>query len=899
MHRHRLIALGAVLCLGGLTLPAVASGGGPRLVQVASLLRGLAADTDRGPTDPATPVSVAITLSRPDTAGELATYQALYDPTSPSYRHFLTPAQFTERFGVSQERYDAARTWATSTGLSVWQSSAPRDVVQLRGTAAQAQKLFGVALHDFSRPAEPVRFYANTSAASVPAGLGITGVVGLNSHDRSHVTSSQPHSSIGQHVAGTRVPGQDGCDTTLACTGLTTPQDLWSIYDMPNTNFGSGQDVAVFGEGKTDPVIKDLRRFETVHGLRRVNVTVIPTDDDFKDNSGAIEWNLDTQAINGMAPDIGRIALYFGKDLSDASVLSVFTRWSGDATGPLTANASYSECEQAPGSDVYNATPLPVGTAGDAYTKASEATLRMATMLGKTLFSSTGDTGGSCYYGGANVNGVANTVVPLVGYPASSRYAVAAGGTVLYDDNPAAGAAPKRTLEYAWPFTGGGTSSFQAAGAYQGGSPGIAPGTCLSSPDGSSANTGKQCRGVPDVAAQSGDVTGNGYAITYGGSDTVAGGGTSLSSPLLAGMWARINAAAPAASGLGFANETFYAQAKKSDAIDARDFFDVGGVADSLPSGNGQFPAIPRTPGVDPTGWDFVSGLGVPDVANLMKDATGSLVPTHPRTPLPIPDLFAPCDPTGVINDAAGDALSVAGLVDLPFTSLNDPGLDIIKATIDYASTSGRLTFRVKMASLKDALYPGQFIRDDFSFAGKKYELQLQNALDGTKSYTLVNPPSAVGGSTVTTIGALDGGAFDTAASEIRASFTAAAFNAAAKPSSPLGAASVLTDLSILAQRPVRAAGSPGILLTADSADNGGCSANLRAVAAAPTVGSGSPVRAAGPKPHRKATKMTAAKAVVVSRPSSLAATGLPVGLGVVAVGLTGVGLLGLRRRRV
>src|SRR5258708_13187336 len=40
------------------------------------------------------------------------------------------------------------------------------------------------------------------------------------------------------------------------------------------------------------------------------------------------------------------------------------------------------------------------------------------------------------------------------------------------------------------------------------------------------------CRGIPDVAAQSGDVVSNGYTVTMSGNDNSAGGGTSLSSPL-------------------------------------------------------------------------------------------------------------------------------------------------------------------------------------------------------------------------------------------------------------------------------------------------------------------------------------------------------------------------------
>ena len=38
--------------------------------------------------------------------------QDLYDPTSPSYRQFLTVEEFTERFGPTQEDYDAVINFA-------------------------------------------------------------------------------------------------------------------------------------------------------------------------------------------------------------------------------------------------------------------------------------------------------------------------------------------------------------------------------------------------------------------------------------------------------------------------------------------------------------------------------------------------------------------------------------------------------------------------------------------------------------------------------------------------------------------------------------------------------------------------------------------------------------------
>src|SRR5271157_4476866 len=55
--------------------------------------------------------------------------QELYDPSSPSYKQYVTPKQFTERFGPSQEDYDALVAFAKANGFkSVGGSRDSRDL---------------------------------------------------------------------------------------------------------------------------------------------------------------------------------------------------------------------------------------------------------------------------------------------------------------------------------------------------------------------------------------------------------------------------------------------------------------------------------------------------------------------------------------------------------------------------------------------------------------------------------------------------------------------------------------------------------------------------------------------------------------------------------------------------
>ena len=40
----------------------------------------------------------------------------------------------------------------------------------------------------------------------------------------------------------------------------------------------------------------------------------------FTETDGNVEWDLDTQAATGMAPDVSRLVMYFGKSLDNAPI---------------------------------------------------------------------------------------------------------------------------------------------------------------------------------------------------------------------------------------------------------------------------------------------------------------------------------------------------------------------------------------------------------------------------------------------------------------------------------------------------------------------------------------------------------------------------------------------------
>src|ERR1043166_2200373 len=538
--RKVLVCLAAIVIVSGGTARADST-----VVLGNNVLRPITALRPTGPTNAMQPMSIGVGLTGQNPSGELAYLAAEYDPTSPYYQQFLDPDVYEQKFGVPADRFSAAVSWLQSGGLSVQTFPGVSEYILASGTAGQVQALLGVTFANYHIDAGD--FYANTNAPSVPASLGITGIAGLNNFESPRIASKQ-------RTSYTPAAPSAGMDINL-----TTPTDLWSIYNQPSNTKGEGAQLGLVGWGTTNNTLSDLRSFEAERGLPAIPVTItyFGAETSITDSGGEEEWNIDTQASTGMAPNATALKLCFGKAGTDADLLAAYNAWAGDKHGPLQGSSSFGGCEEDPVADQ-------AGT-GNAKQDLWEAALRRAVIEGRTMFASSGDSGAGCPAFGIALNGVLLVPTPWLNYPSVSPNAVSVGGTVLYWNDATAATPASRALEYSWNCGGGGSRLFLAASSYQ---KSVVTLLCASDPHGNPYIPPAPCRGIPDVSSQSGDVASNGYMITAGGKNDQAGGGTSLSSPLWLGMWARIQAASK--KGKGFANYTLYSH--------PADFFDVGGL---------------------------------------------------------------------------------------------------------------------------------------------------------------------------------------------------------------------------------------------------------------------------------------------------------------------------------
>ncbi len=177
------------------------------------------------------------------------------------------------------------------------------------------------------------------------------------------------------------------------------------------------------------------------------------------------------------------------------------------------------------------------------------------------------------------------------GYPAFSPNVLAIGGTTLNLDATGTYPGTGSSGETGWTGSGGGTSAFETEPAFQR----------------SVQNTG--FRTIPDIAALADPNTGVAFYDPYdNGASTPWGvvGGTSLSSPLMAGMFAIIDQGRVHYGGQTFSTLEAQTNLYSLFATKNSDFHDI------ISGSNGGFTAGP--------GYDEVTGLGTPNGAKLVPD---------------------------------------------------------------------------------------------------------------------------------------------------------------------------------------------------------------------------------------------------------------------------------------
>ncbi len=180
--------------LGRLVLPVIAVLGIAAAVCEAQSVRthhvrdavrsGLAQATGRLPSNQVLQLDLVLQLS--DQAGLDSFLKDLYDPTSPSYRQFLTPQQFTARFGPSQSDYDTLVRFARTYGFQIVGGTRDSMDVQVKGSVANIEAAFHVNMRTYQHPTEDRAFFGPDSEPTLDLPFNLWHISGLDNYSIPH-----------------------------------------------------------------------------------------------------------------------------------------------------------------------------------------------------------------------------------------------------------------------------------------------------------------------------------------------------------------------------------------------------------------------------------------------------------------------------------------------------------------------------------------------------------------------------------------------------------------------------------------------------------------------------------------------------------------------------------------
>jgi len=407
---------------------------------------------DQGPVEPSFPLPYMILMTAPSPSQQRALDVLLaqqQDPKSPNYHKWLTPAQFADRFGLSQKDLNKVAAWLASQGFQIISIGGGRNMIAFSGDAGQIQIAFGAEIHRYNINGE--QHFANSSPLMLPAALN--GIV----HTITGVNDFRPHpASRPQGVRAMRNARADYYDGNYLFPNFLAPGDIGTIYDInplysASTPIdGTGQKLAIVGQ--TDILIADINHFRNGFGLNKISGCTT--------NSSGIVTACNSTNFKYVAVGTDPGAVYGCGDLGEADL---DIEWSGAVArnaqivyvnSPVVWNGS---CSQGSGGGVNAALSAAINPPSgpplapvismsygicELYAEDLETLFQQANAEGVTIMNSSGDVGAAtCDYSPSDFTPPFSPAVGgfAVGYPASSPEVTGVGGTEISaanDSNP-------------------------------------------------------------------------------------------------------------------------------------------------------------------------------------------------------------------------------------------------------------------------------------------------------------------------------------------------------------------------------------------------------------------------------------------------------------------------------
>jgi subtilase family serine protease len=479
--------------------------------------------------------------------------------SSPNFHQFLEPEEWADRFGPSREAEQAVVEWAQKNGFTVTNRYNHRAAVDLEAPAGVIEKALHITINSYQLPEmnghEARTAFSNdrdpqlpaSVAGNVDAVLGLDSVAVLRPAGGSGRVVPQPDYVPGpavQHMGSAQKDADPdavraltarfaaGPEVTPPPAGYFKPTDFFSTtgYDyqalmnqghccnpLNNSSGHSPRESSIAIAGFGDVSLNDIAGFHAAFPYLAYNVDKIFIDGGYTcNNSGGFdgncgevtmdtEWSLAMANSEGAASDTARVVVYEAPNFGTGSIAALYNQMAADAHA-RTTSVSFAIVES-DGSEFTNSEMQALDS--DVFGP--------MTGEGWTLLGAAGDRGAT---GGCD-DGL------RVMFPASDPNFVSVGGTEynMYASGP----------EVAWTGNQSVTNDAESCGSNNGG--GTGGFSEYFGVPGYQSGMGFPSRSVPDLSLDA-----------FYGHDVYANGGwahpggTSVSSPMLAGFFAQANA---------------------------------------------------------------------------------------------------------------------------------------------------------------------------------------------------------------------------------------------------------------------------------------------------------------------------------------------------------------------
>jgi subtilase family serine protease len=235
----------------------------------------------------------------------------LYDPHSTNYHKFLTPEEFTTRFGPTEQEYAAVVQFAESKGLRVTGRHGNRVVLDVTGRATDIEWAFQITLRTYKHPKESRNFFASDTEPSVPTNLPVADIWGLSDYAR-------PRPLLARADASKATPlNYNGSGPFGSYQGA----DFRNAYIPGSGLEGAGQTVALVELDGYYP--NDITSYEAQCGypnvpLQNVLLDGVSGEPGYSGEPNAVaEVSLDIEMIVSMAPGLSKVIVYEGDNPYD------------------------------------------------------------------------------------------------------------------------------------------------------------------------------------------------------------------------------------------------------------------------------------------------------------------------------------------------------------------------------------------------------------------------------------------------------------------------------------------------------------------------------------------------------------------------------------------------------